>query len=192
MPTRPNVTRTTRREYGRAVHNDYSLRSAPRRVLDHVPDDADELLKHRFAEINVWRAIRGPIESSRWRYATRAASTLPMWSRATWSIASRRRDLRVHLQPEPSMVLLSADGRPRRRCCSSVMTPPTTGARASPRIPRSMTRRVRRTRGRAREYRSASAGVLRTRANKSPQLKSKVRKRSESHEFKRKWQSSCT
>lgn len=52
------------REYGRAVHNDYSLRSAPRRVRDHVPDDADELLKHRFAEINVWRAIRGPIEST--------------------------------------------------------------------------------------------------------------------------------
>jgi hypothetical protein len=51
------------REYGKAVHNDYSLRSAPRRVSDHVPDDAAELLKHRFAEINVWRAIRGPIES---------------------------------------------------------------------------------------------------------------------------------
>ena len=41
------------REYGKAVHNDYSLRSAPRRVLDHVPDDAEELLKHRVAEINV-------------------------------------------------------------------------------------------------------------------------------------------
>ncbi|HXN86445.1 MAG TPA: CmcJ/NvfI family oxidoreductase [Candidatus Binataceae bacterium] len=52
------------REYGRIVHNDYSLKSAPRRVLDHVADDADELLKHRFAEINVWRAIRGPILST--------------------------------------------------------------------------------------------------------------------------------
>jgi len=46
------------REYGRAVHNDYSLRSAPRRVRDHVPANAEELLKHRFAEINVWRPIR--------------------------------------------------------------------------------------------------------------------------------------
>src|SRR5580658_433952 len=52
------------REYGRAVHNDYSLRSAPRRVRDHVPDEAEALLKHRFAEINVWRAIRGPIQST--------------------------------------------------------------------------------------------------------------------------------
>jgi hypothetical protein len=52
------------REYGRAVHNDYSLRSAPRRVQDHVPDQADELLRHRFTEINVWRAIRGPIQST--------------------------------------------------------------------------------------------------------------------------------
>jgi hypothetical protein len=46
------------------VHNDYSLKSAPRRVRDHLPDEADRLLRNRFAEINVWRAIRGPIESS--------------------------------------------------------------------------------------------------------------------------------
>jgi len=52
------------REYATAVHNDYSLNSAPRRVLAHVPDAADELLKHRFAEVNVWRAIARPIERS--------------------------------------------------------------------------------------------------------------------------------
>src|ERR1700683_2642988 len=46
------------------VHNDYSFRSAPRRVRDHLPEEADRLLRNRFAEINVWRAIRGPIESS--------------------------------------------------------------------------------------------------------------------------------
>lgn len=46
------------------VHNDYSLKSAPRRVRDHLPQEADRLLSNRFAEINVWRAIRGPIESS--------------------------------------------------------------------------------------------------------------------------------
>jgi hypothetical protein len=46
------------------VHNDYSFKSAPRRVRDHLPEEADRLLKNRFAEINVWRAIRGPIESS--------------------------------------------------------------------------------------------------------------------------------
>ncbi len=52
------------REPARLVHNDYSLKSAPRRVRDHVPEEAEELLQHRFAEINVWRAIRGPIQES--------------------------------------------------------------------------------------------------------------------------------
>ena len=46
------------------VHNDYSFKSAPRSVRDHLPEEADRLLRSRFAEINVWRAIRGPIESS--------------------------------------------------------------------------------------------------------------------------------
>jgi hypothetical protein len=46
------------------VHNDYTFKSAPRRVRDLLPQEADRLLKNRFAEINVWRAIRGPIESS--------------------------------------------------------------------------------------------------------------------------------
>jgi hypothetical protein len=47
----------------KVVHNDYSVKSAPRRVRDHLPEEADRLLENRFAEINVWRAIRGPIES---------------------------------------------------------------------------------------------------------------------------------
>jgi hypothetical protein len=45
------------------VHNDYTFKSALRRVRDLVPKEADLLLRNRFAEINVWRAIRGPIES---------------------------------------------------------------------------------------------------------------------------------
>jgi hypothetical protein len=52
------------REPAKLVHNDYSLKSAPRRVHDHVPEEAEELLRHRFVEINVWRAIRGPIQES--------------------------------------------------------------------------------------------------------------------------------
>jgi hypothetical protein len=46
------------------VHNDYTFKSAPRRVRDLLPGEADRLLESRFAEINVWRPIRGPIESS--------------------------------------------------------------------------------------------------------------------------------
>jgi hypothetical protein len=52
------------RRPAKMVHNDYSLKSAPRRVRDHLPEEADRLLSNRFAEINVWRPIRGPIESS--------------------------------------------------------------------------------------------------------------------------------
>ncbi len=52
------------RSPAKVVHNDYSLKSAPRRVRDHLPEEADRLLRGRFAEINVGRAIRGPIESS--------------------------------------------------------------------------------------------------------------------------------
>jgi hypothetical protein len=53
------------REYVRTVHNDYTAKSGPRRVRDHLPTaEAEERLHHRFAEINVWRPIRGPIEST--------------------------------------------------------------------------------------------------------------------------------
>jgi hypothetical protein len=52
------------REYASTVHNDYTVKSAPRRVRDHLPaEEAEERLQHRFAEINVWRPIRGPVES---------------------------------------------------------------------------------------------------------------------------------
>ena len=47
-----------------SVHNDYTEWSAPQRVRDLLPDEADELLKHRFAIVQVWRAINKPIESN--------------------------------------------------------------------------------------------------------------------------------
>ena len=53
------------RDYASTVHNDYTAKSGPRRVRDHLPpEEADERLQHRLAEINVWRPIRGPVESS--------------------------------------------------------------------------------------------------------------------------------
>ena len=42
------------RGYAKMVHNDYTEKSGPRRVRDHLPpEEAAERLKHRFAEINV-------------------------------------------------------------------------------------------------------------------------------------------
>jgi len=46
------------------VHNDYTAWSAPQRVRDLMGDEAEELLKHRFAINNVWRPIAGPLLSS--------------------------------------------------------------------------------------------------------------------------------
>jgi len=52
------------REPVKFAHNDYTLTSGPQRVRELMGDEAEELLKHRFAEINVWRPIRGPVEES--------------------------------------------------------------------------------------------------------------------------------
>ena len=45
------------------VHNDYTEWSGPNRVRELLPDEAETLLSQRFAIIQVWRAIRDPIES---------------------------------------------------------------------------------------------------------------------------------
>lgn len=45
------------------VHNDYTERSGPNRLRELLPDEADVLLARRFAIVQVWRAIRDPIES---------------------------------------------------------------------------------------------------------------------------------
>jgi hypothetical protein len=51
------------REVVRRVHNDYTEWSGPQRVRDLLPGEADELLKRRFAIVQVWRPIRHPVES---------------------------------------------------------------------------------------------------------------------------------
>jgi hypothetical protein len=52
------------REVVRRVHNDYTEWSGPQRVRDILPGEADELLKRRFAIIQVWRPIRHPVETN--------------------------------------------------------------------------------------------------------------------------------
>ncbi len=51
------------REVVRRVHNDYTEWSGPQRVRDIVLDEVEELLKRRFAIIQVWRPIRHPVET---------------------------------------------------------------------------------------------------------------------------------
>jgi hypothetical protein len=51
------------REVVRRAHNDYTEWSGPQRVRDILPNEAEELLKRRFAIIQVWRPIRYPVET---------------------------------------------------------------------------------------------------------------------------------
>ncbi|HTV87584.1 MAG TPA: CmcJ/NvfI family oxidoreductase [Stellaceae bacterium] len=46
------------------VHNDYTAWSAPQRVRDLMGAEAEALLRRRYAEINLWRPIRGPLLAS--------------------------------------------------------------------------------------------------------------------------------
>jgi hypothetical protein len=45
------------------AHNDYTEWSGPQRVREILPEEAEQLLQHRFAIIQVWRAIDRPIQS---------------------------------------------------------------------------------------------------------------------------------
>src|SRR6185436_4704136 len=47
-----------------SAHNDYTEWSGPNRVRELLPDEAEALLKRRFAIIQVWRAINQPIRSN--------------------------------------------------------------------------------------------------------------------------------
>ena len=47
-----------------SAHNDYTDWSGPNRVRELLPDEAEHLLKNRFAIIQVWRAINQPIQSN--------------------------------------------------------------------------------------------------------------------------------
>jgi hypothetical protein len=51
------------REVVRRVHNDYTEWSGPQRVRDLLPAEADDLLRRRFAIVQVWRPIRHPVEA---------------------------------------------------------------------------------------------------------------------------------
>ncbi|MBV9248503.1 MAG: hypothetical protein JO227_04560 [Acetobacteraceae bacterium] len=46
------------------IHGDYTEKSGPQRVRDIMGSEADELLRRRFAIVNLWRPIRGPLLDS--------------------------------------------------------------------------------------------------------------------------------
>ena len=46
-----------------AVHNDYTPKSAAEKVRDLFPGQGDDYLERRFALINAWHPVRGPVKS---------------------------------------------------------------------------------------------------------------------------------
>ena len=55
---------TVARQTVKLAHNDYTEWSGPQRVRDFLPEaEAEALLQNRFAIVQVWRAIRNPVES---------------------------------------------------------------------------------------------------------------------------------
>jgi hypothetical protein len=76
LRTQDEAQRETRqiRDVVRRVHNDYTEFSAAKRVRDLMGDEAEELLRHRFAIVQCWRPIRLPVES--WPLAICDSQTL--------------------------------------------------------------------------------------------------------------------
>jgi hypothetical protein len=48
----------------KAAHNDYTAGSGRKRVCDLLPEEAEALLRNRFAVINLWQPTRGPVLES--------------------------------------------------------------------------------------------------------------------------------
>ena len=57
----PDRTPGTYRQPVTRVHNDYTDISGPQRVRDLMGDEAEALLAKRYAFVNVWRPIKGPV-----------------------------------------------------------------------------------------------------------------------------------
>ncbi len=92
------------------VHNDYTAWSSPQRVRDLMGDEAEELLKNRYAIINLWRPIRGPVLEIAADLVRRAEPVRGKPDRQRPQIPGpHRRDLFGHLQSKAALLLLSED-----------------------------------------------------------------------------------
>ncbi|MBO0736437.1 MAG: methyltransferase [Alphaproteobacteria bacterium] len=137
------------REVVRRVHNDYTEWSAPQRVRNLLPEEAEELLRRRFAIVQVWRPVRHPVEC--WPLAIADAQSL---SPADMVVTERRYPDRVgqtsaitynpahrwywfpHMRPDEALVFkvydTMKDGR-ARFTAHTAFEDPATEADARPR-----------------------------------------------------------
>jgi hypothetical protein len=113
----------------RGVHNDYTLASAPQRVRDFFHAEAESLLKGRFAIINVWRPIRGPVRESPFAICDARSVGLEDFVASDLLYPDRKGETYgVRFNPKSTAGITSRTCSPTRRCCSNATTPPTTAA----------------------------------------------------------------
>jgi hypothetical protein len=60
----PDLRGAGPRQPATRVHVDQTIASGPNRVREHLPDEAEELLKGRVQVINLWRPMRGPLRDA--------------------------------------------------------------------------------------------------------------------------------
>jgi hypothetical protein len=65
---------TGARQAVKVVHDDYTEKSSPERLRLYLPQEAEALLKERYAVINVWRRSEAPCSIRRWPCAMRRPS----------------------------------------------------------------------------------------------------------------------
>jgi hypothetical protein len=113
------------------VHNDYTTKSGPQRVRDLLPaQEAARALRHRFAIVNVWRSINGPVTDTPLAFADARSVAEEDWIATDLKYPDRTGEVyRVGFNPEhrwfyvpnlrPDEILLlktydsAADGRAR-------------------------------------------------------------------------------
>ena len=85
----------------RFAHADYTLWSAPQRVRDLFPADAEDRLKRRFMFVNVWRPIRGPVEDDALAVCDAQSIEQPdLVASRTHLCRPQGRDLQHHVQSD--------------------------------------------------------------------------------------------
>eukprot|EP00243_Klebsormidium_subtile_P014169 TRINITY_DN9908_c0_g1_i2.p1 TRINITY_DN9908_c0_g1~~TRINITY_DN9908_c0_g1_i2.p1 ORF type:complete len:299 (-),score=83.37 TRINITY_DN9908_c0_g1_i2:464-1360(-) len=59
-----NRDKVGKREPVRKAHVDYTVASGPQKIHQIMGTEAEKLLKGRFAEVNVWQPLRGPVQDT--------------------------------------------------------------------------------------------------------------------------------
>jgi hypothetical protein len=93
---------SARRAPVHVVHNDYTDKSGPQRVRDLLPEgEAEAALARRFAIVNVWRSINGPVTDTPLAFADARTVAAGDWIATDLKYPDRTGEVyRVGFNPE--------------------------------------------------------------------------------------------